>query len=52
MYAENIDIFVDGKRITILVPCMPDTQKEVLKEKAIDIYLHDLKIKLKEQNLL
>lgn len=52
MYGEYVDIFVEGKRITIYVPCVPNTTKEILKEKAIDMYLYDLKMKLKKDNLL
>ena len=52
MYAEYVDLYVDGRKVTILVPCNPNTPKRELKEKAINIYLYDLKNKLKVQNLI
>ncbi|WP_275372688.1 hypothetical protein [Clostridium tertium] len=50
MYFEYVDLYIDGRKVTILVPCNPNTPKRELKEMAIDIYLYNLKNKLKFQN--
>lgn len=50
MYSENVEIKVNGRIITIAVPCSPNTPKAELKKKAVDIYLQDLKNRLYERN--
>lgn len=52
MYAEYVTIYVDGKKVVVLTPCNPNTPKEELKKKAIDVYVHDIKNRLITQNCL